>query len=301
MPVAIDEYQAGPIESHGVRMLRVCRSRTCTPEGAAPCDDCRIGPASLCAAQSEVGGAVVPPFRISEQLFQAGHDIVEAGEAGHEFWLIVDGWAVQYELLDDGSRQILDFLLPGSIAGLQPDGEALSPHFVQALTGVRACRFSRRGFFDTAKSNPALALRLAAIASQSHYRSLRRLTLIGRRTARERVAVLLFELYRRARRWSLSPREDEIPLPLTQEHIGDALGLTNVHVNRMLRELREEGMLILKRGVLRLLDPGRLAEIAGLDDHRVGPRPTSKMSILPHRTVQREPARQRARSIFNTG
>lgn len=162
MPVAIDEYQAGPIESRGVRMLRVCGSRTCTPEGAAPCDDCRIGPASLCAAQSEVGGAVVPPFRISGQWFPAGHDIVEAGEAGHEFWLIVDGWAVQYEL-------------------------------------------------------------------------------------------------------------------------------------------REEGMLILKRGVLRLLDPGRLAEIAGLDDHRVGRRPTSKMSILPHRTVQREPARQRARGIFDTG
>ena len=68
---------------------------------------------------------------------------------------------------------------------------------------------------------------------------------------------LLFELHRRAQRWSLSPREDEIPLPLTQEHIGDALGLTNVHVNRMLRELREDGVLVLKNGMLRLLDPGR--------------------------------------------
>ena len=162
----------------------------------------------------------------------------------------------------------LDFLLPGSIVGFYPDGEALSPHFVQALTGVRACRFSEAGFLDAAQSNPALALRLVAVASQSHYRSLRRLTLIGRRTAKERVAVLLFELYRRVRLWSLSPWEDEISLPLTQEHIGDALGLTNVHVNRMLRELREEGVLVLKRGVLRLLDPGRLVEISGCNDHQ---------------------------------
>ena len=70
--------------------------------------------------------------------------------------------------------------------------------------------------------------------------------------------MLLFELHRRVRRWSLSPRTTRVPLPLTQEHIGDALGLTNVHVNRMLRELREEGVLVLKNGVLRLLDPRRL-------------------------------------------
>ena len=70
-------------------------------------------------------------------------------------------------------------------------------------------------------------------------------------------------------------------MPLTQEHIGDALGLTNVHVSRMLRELREEGVLILKTGVLRLLDPGRLIEIAGYDECRFMRHPSSEMSILP--------------------
>ena len=268
MPVAIAQDRIDPIEPHGVGMQRAGGGLACTTEGPASCDDCRIRPVSLCAALSEIGGTVVPPFRISERWYPAGQDIVEQGESGHDFSVITDGWAVQYELLENGSRQILDFLLPGSIAGFQPDGDAPSPHFVQALTGVRACRFSKPGFLDAAKSNPALALRLAAVACQSHHRSLWHLTLIGRRTAKERVAALLFELYRRARRWSLSPWEDEVSLPLTQEHIGDALGLTNIHVNRMLRELREEGVLVLKRGVLRLLDPGRLVEIAGCDDHR---------------------------------
>ena len=201
-------------------------------------------------------------------MFPVGRDIVEQGEVGHEFCVIICGWAVQYELLEDGGRQILDFRLPGSTVGFLPDGEERSPHSVQALTQVRACRFSRAGFLDAAKSNPALALRLAAVAGRDYHRSLRRLTLIGRRTAKERVAALLLELYRRTRMWSLPARDDEVPFPLTQEHIGDALGLTNVHVNRMLRELREEGVLLLKRGMLRLHDLPRLVEIAGSDDHR---------------------------------
>ena len=278
MSVSIAQDPANPIESRNVGLHGARESLACTAQCASSCDGCRVRPVAPCAALPNAGG--VPPFRISEQWFRAGCDIVEQGEAGHDFCVITDGWAVQFELLEDGSRQIHEFLLPGSIVGLHPDGEALSPHFVQALTGVRACRFSKAGFLDAAQTSPALALRLATVASQSHYRSLRRLTLIGRRSAKERVAVLLFELYRRARLWSLSPWEDEIALPLTQEHIGDALGPTNVHVNRMLRELREEGVLVLKKGVLRLLHPGRLAEITGCNDNRFVRHPSSEMSIL---------------------
>ena len=280
MPVPDARGQAHPFEWRGVETQGVCGNLPCTPQDAVTCDDCRIRWVSLCAALSDIGGAVVPSFRIAEQSFPAGHDIVEQGEAGYEFCVIIDGWAVQYELLEDGSRQILDFLLPGSVAGLQPDADALSSHFVQALTAVRVCRFSNSGFLDAARSNPDLALRLAALASRSYHRSLRRLTLIGRRPAKERVAALLFELYRRIRPWPLSPCEDGISLPLTQEHIGDALGLTNVHVSRMLRELREEGVLVLRRRVLRLLDPGRLVEIAGCDDHPHVRHPSSETSIL---------------------
>ena len=278
MSVAVSRDQ--DIEPRGAGVHRARESLACTTRDAPSCAVCRVRTVTPCAAPSETGGTVVPRFRIAGQRFPAGCEIVEQGESGHQFFVITDGWAIQYELLEDGGRQILDFLLPGSVVGFHPDGEALSPHFVQALTGVRACRLSTAGFLDAAKSNPALALRLAAVASRSHYRSLRRLTLIGRRTAKERVAVLLFELHRRAQRWSLSPWEDEIPLPLTQEHIGDALGLTNVHVNRMLRELREEGVLVLKHGVLRLLDPGRLAEIAGHDEHRFARHPPPEASNL---------------------
>ena len=296
---AISQDQANPIEPRSVGLHRARKSPACTTERAASCDGCRVRAVSPCASLPDIGATVVPSFRISEQWYPASCDIVEQGEAGHEFCVITDGWAVQYELLEDGRRQILDFLLPGSIAGFRPGDVAWSPHFVQALTDVLACRFATAGCLGAAKSNPALALRLAEIASRSHYRTLRRLTLIGRRTAKERVAGLLFELSRQVQRCSLSPWADELSLPLTQEHIGDALGLTNVHVNRMLRELREEGVLVLKRGLLQILDPARLVEIVGYDDDRFVRHPSSKVSIL--RTVQREPARRHARGIFDLG
>ena len=264
MSVAVCRDQG--IEPRGAGVHPACEKLACATRGATSCERCPVRTVTPCAPPSEAGGAAAPPFRISEQWFPAGFDFVEQGGCGRQFFVITDGWAVQYEILEDGGRQILDFLLSGSVVGFHPDGEARSPHFVQALTGVRACTLSTAGFLHAAKSNPALALRLAAVASRSHYRSMRRLTLLGRRSAKERVAVLLYELHRRVRRWSLSARDDEVPLPLTQEHIGDALGLTNVHVNRMLRELREEGVLVLKNGVLRLLDPRRLAEIAGHDE-----------------------------------
>ena len=281
MSVAVSRRQ--DVEPRGAGVHPACERLARATRGARSCDDCPVRTVTPCAAPSETGCTVVPPFRISEHWFPAGREIVEQGEAGQRFFVITDGWAVQYELLEDGGRQILDFLLPGSVVGFHPDDEACSPHFVRTLTDVRACRLSTAGLLHAARSNPALALRLAAAASRSHYRSLRRLTLIGRRTAKDRVAVLLFELHRRARRWSLSTCEDEVPLPLTQAHIGDALGLTSVHVNRMLRELREEGVLVLKNGVLRLLDSGRLAEIAGHDEPRIARQAPPLASILQER------------------
>ena len=276
MPVAPSQDRSDPVQARNSRTCLARRDHCCDKQRAPWCDGCRVRSLSPCATSSEADGRMAPAFWVSESIVPAGDDIVEQSEPCGDFYVIVDGWAAQYELLEDGSRQILDFLPAGSIAGFQPDGDAPLAYFVQALTTVRICSFSTAGFLRAAQSNSALALWLAAAASRSHCRSLHRLTLIGRMTARNRVAALLLELYRQGRPWSASDREDEISLPMTQEHIGDALGLTSIHVNRMLRELREEGLLVLRHGVLRILDRERLAEMAGWDDHRPESHPTSR-------------------------
>ena len=275
MPVAASQDRSDPVRARNPGTCLARRDHCCDRQRAPLCECCRVRSLAPCETLSEANGRTAPSFWVSESIVPPGDDIVEQSQSCGDFYVIIDGWAVQYELLEDGSRQILDFLPAGSIAGLQPDGNAPLAYFVQALTTVRVCSFSTAGFLRAARSNSALALWLAAAASRSHCRSLHRLTLIGRMTAKKRIAALLLELYRRGRPWSMSDHEDEISLPMTQEQIGDALGLTGIHVNRMLRELREDGVLVLKHGVLRILDPERLAETAGWDDHQPASQPTS--------------------------
>ncbi len=117
-----------------------------------------------------------------------------------------------------------------------------------------------------------MALRMACIAARDQVFAYQHLTSVGRRTARERVANLLLELFVRVRQSAPEASGDAIRLLLTQEHLGDALGLTSVHVNRTLRALREDGVLAIKRGALSILDPDRLAEEAGFDDEVSIPR-----------------------------
>jgi CRP-like cAMP-binding protein len=102
------------------------------------------------------------------------------------------------------------------------------------------------------------------------------LTSVGRRSAQERVARLLLELYMRSRWQWPANRIEELRLPLTQEHIGDAVGLTYVHVSRVLRELRHEGIVEFRYRRLRILDPDKLIDVAAIDPHLA-------MSWIPRR------------------
>ena len=93
------------------------------------------------------------------------------------------------------------------------------------------------------------------------------LTSIGQRPARERVAHLILELFIRYRAQWPGHSINNMHLPLTQEHIGDATGLTGVHVNRVLRDLRNEGVLEFHYRRLNILDPDKLLDIATIDPH----------------------------------
>ena len=204
MPVAASQDRSDPVRARNPGTCLARRDHCCARQRAPWCEGCRVRSLAPCASLSDTNGRTAPSFWVSESIVPPGDDIVEQSQSCGDFYVIIDGWAVQYELLEDGSRQILDFLPAGSIAGLQPDGNAPLAYFVQALTTVRVCSFSTAGFLRAARSNSALALWLAAAASRSHCRSLHRLTLIGRMTAKKRIAALLLELYRRGRPWSTS-------------------------------------------------------------------------------------------------
>lgn len=221
---------------------------------------------SLCAPLSDAELAIVEAFKSGDRVVRAGTDLYAQGEPCKELYTVVSGWVFQYKLLEDGRRQIARVALPGDFVGFQPDLSANLDHAAQALTDARLCVFPREGMLALFRAHPELAIRLTWMIARDEGQARERLTSLGRRTARERVAHFLLELFYRLRLRDAEPVGASIPLPLTQEHLGDALGLTAVHVNRTLRQLREDGLIRIADRTLHVLDPDGLAVIAGFDD-----------------------------------
>ena len=235
----------------------------------ADCTTCAVRNEALCAPLSNDEIAVVKRFKSGNRELRAGADLYCQDEGCDELFTLLDGWVFLYQILEDGRRQILDFALPGAFLGFQPDLDAPASHSAQCLTDLAVCIFPRRNLLDLCRENPELALRMAWITARDGALAREHLTNVGRRSARERVAHLLLELFYRVRRRTPSTGGNAVGLPLTQEHIADALGLTTVHVNRTLRALREAELASVRGRTLSLRDPDALDAIAGFDPESV--------------------------------
>jgi CRP-like cAMP-binding protein len=201
----------------------------------------------------------------SNRQFKAGCDLFGPGEKRDAIYRLVDGWVALYSLLEDGSRQILHFALPGAVLAFVP-GRVMT-YSAQALTDVVVGVVPYERLYSLLREQPEVGMQLAWVVSRDRSLAYDRLSSVGRHSARERVAHLLLELFIRCRmRWP-GHRIEEMHLPLTQEHIGDATGLTGVHVNRVLRDLRSDGILEFHYRRLRILNPDKLVEVAGIDPH----------------------------------
>lgn len=196
---------------------------------------------------------------------RAGRDLFQLGEKGEAIYHLVDGWVALYKLFEDGRRQILQFALPGTILAFVPTRGALINYSAQALTNVVVSTISHNSLDRLTKEHPEAGIQLAGLISRGLSLAYDQLCSVGRRPARERVAHLLLELYVRSRmRWP-GCRSEEMHLPLSQELIGDATGLTGIHVNRVLRQLRNEGILEFHYRRLCILNPDKLIDVAGID------------------------------------
>jgi CRP/FNR family transcriptional regulator, anaerobic regulatory protein len=182
-------------------------------------------------------------------------------EACGELFVLRKGLMMSYVLLDDGSRQILRFLFPGDMLGMSSAIYSEAPETLAALSDCVVCPFDRSALAELMAEHPRLA-GLILVYSQVERVSLTdRLAALGRTSAKARVAALLMELRNRLRATDRSIA-DEFPLGLTQEEVGDATGLTAVHVNRMLRQLEDEGLIAREGGRVKLRDERALARAA---------------------------------------
>jgi CRP/FNR family transcriptional regulator len=194
-----------------------------------------------------------------------GAVVISENAPPRELYIVRSGWLHSSVILGNGSRQIMRFHFQGDILGLPLLAFADSPETVTAVTDAILCPFSRERLAAIICEHPRIAALLLGLAVADRVSLADRLASIGRTSARARVSSLLCEIFARMRRLG-TPHDEAIQLPLTQEEIGDATGLTAVHVNRMMRGIVEDGLIERNGNSIRLLDDARLSAEANFID-----------------------------------
>ena len=216
-----------------------------------------------------------------QRRYAAKHDLIREGDRPGPVFVVLEGWACRYKILPNGSRQILAYLMPGDSCDLHVGLLAEMDHSIQTVTPALVATVARQEMDDIFTRHPGIAkaMYLGQLIDEGTMRAW--ITSMGRRASIERVAHLMCELYLRARNIGLT-LEPPFALPLSQTMLADSLGMTPVHLNRVLKELRGTGSMTLQRGSLIIEDPGRLIQIAGFDENYLHRRLRTPDSVRDH-------------------
>lgn len=190
----------------------------------------------------------VSKFKKGELSAEPGATILVEGSHSAHLFTVLSGWAFRYKSLPDGRRQILNFVMPGDLVGLQGSLSGEMEHSVEALSPVVLCVFERDNLPTIFRDHPELAFDLTWIAAKEEQILDENLLSVGRRNAGERIAYLLALIYQRAKAVGMI-KGKQIPSPITQHLLADTLGLSVVHTNKTLRKLSE-------RKIIRWMDRG---------------------------------------------
>lgn len=206
-----------------------------------------------------LAGLQTSPVRVKR-----GKELVHEGQTGHKAYILQSGWACSFKLLPDGGRQIIAFPIPGDCIGLRSVLLRTSDHSFSALTDVVVCSVEGARMVRLFTDFPRLAAAILWATSRDEAMIVEHLVSIGRRSAIERTAHFFLELSERLRLVDLGTEKD-FPCPLNQYVLADALGLSAIHVNRVLRQLREAHLLTLKGGKVVIEDVAALNALAGFE------------------------------------
>ena len=225
-------------------------------------------------------------------VIKKGKDIVVEGYEYKGLDVIEAGFAVRYTLLHKGGRQIINTLLPGDIVGFPASFFVRAIFSVMAVTKMRLHHIPFEAFIELCEARPKIATAVIWYTAREAAISAHHLVDTGRRAPLERIAHFLLEMHVRLQAVGHAS-ENSFEIPLSQEGIGDAVGLSAPHVNRMLSELKSEGLIAMDGREFRILDRAALQILAEFDpsylvppstlSHRLkaatGPLPVSKLHI----------------------
>lgn len=238
------------------------------PEPHTQCSACPVRALALFKGVSEEHLEWTQDYRASQFALAAKKDLYQEGDEHELAYTLFSGWAFIYKTLSNGKRQIIRFALPGDFIGFQADLLAPMTYSVHTLTQVTLCGFPRSSLLTMLAERTDLASRMVTMNARDMALCQSHLMGAGRKSAKERVAFLFLELFHRVKALGeIMPGSDthSISFPVSQEDVADAMGLTAVHVNRTLRELKEDGLCVASHRRLEILDEPRMTELAQFD------------------------------------
>jgi CRP-like cAMP-binding protein len=191
-----------------------------------------------------------------------GHVLIEEGQTSHNAFILQTGWGCSFKILPDGGRQVIRFPIPGDCVGLRSILLRTFDHSCSALTDVVVSAVEAPRMLEILNQFPRLGAAFLWTASQDAAMVVEHLVDVGRRTAQERTAHFFLELAERLTLVGLATKT-QFKHPLNQKIVADALGLTDIHVNRVLRQLREQNLLTLREGKVSIHDLSGLRKLAG--------------------------------------
>ncbi|MEQ9491526.1 MAG: Crp/Fnr family transcriptional regulator [Alphaproteobacteria bacterium] len=205
--------------------------------------------------------------------YVTGRDIVHQGQAERAAYILSAGWVCSYKILPNGARQVIDFQIPGDFLGLRSILLRTSDYSFEPIGNIQAAEVATSELIGVFAQSPRLATAILWAISRDEAMVVEHLVCLGRRDAEARMAHLLLELAARLALVGMASRAGYF-CPLTQTHIADALGLSAVHVNRVLRQLRESGLVTFQNGKVTFDNYDGLTNIAEFDPQyldQIGP------------------------------
>jgi CRP-like cAMP-binding protein len=237
-----------------------------------PCQQCplRVLPKFRPFTPKEL--AFISSFKKGELAVDAGSLILAEGAHSAQLFTLLSGWAFRFKTLEDGRRQILNYLLPGDLVGLQGSVMGEMQHSVEALAPSILCVFQRDSLPTLFSNHPDLGFDVTWLASREERMLDENLLSVGRRSALERAAYLIAFIHRRAVTVGAIDGKHTM-IPISQQHVADTLGLSIVHTNKTLKRLAQLRLIRWHDRACEVLDAPGLMKVAGWSEPAEGVRP----------------------------
>lgn len=216
-------------------------------------------------ALSEPEFEVLAALHTRRRTFPVDLDLIHEGQGRRSAYILARGWACSYKNLRDGTRQIIDFQIPGDFLGLRSVLFRTADHNIVPVTPIEASEVFDTDLIEAFAKTPRLATAVLWATSRDEAMVVEHLISIGRRDAVERTAHFLLELGARLMLVGLGTKNG-YDCPLSQYQLADALGLSAVHINRSLRQLREKGLVTFRDGKVIFDDFDGLVDLAEFDN-----------------------------------